>query len=370
MRIMMISGYGYWGNIGPDDLKGDTVQIGGGETAMFSIARELAARDNEVLVFYDTARPGKYDGVDYVPTRLFAECACAIESDVMVSWDNPHVFRFADLAKVHVMAFQLNDAFIGPFDHAIDKYFHPSQWHSEMFHKIYPEMSTTKSVVRITNGINYERYAQKVDERIPHRIVYSSSPDRGLHHLLRIWPRILERVPDAELKVFYDISKWLSLVESADAAGKELITTDRAHVIKDLIDAGLQHVEFVGAVGQWRLAREQLRSSLMVYSCDPVRPTEGFSMSILEGIIAGCKVITTNADALPELWSGAPGVTMLPLPIDDAQWVDAITAKLTEAPTTPSTDNVYVNQAMSWKTVAQRWIQEFNVCLSTYSQPS
>ena len=83
-------------------------------------------------------------------------------------------------------------------------------------------------------------------------------------------------------------------------------------------------------------------------------------MTILEGLIAGCRVITTNADALPELWASAPNVTMLPLPIDDNQWVDALVQKLTDSPI----ENVYLNQAMSWKTIAQRWVQEFNICPS------
>ena len=37
----------------------------------------------------------------------------------------------------------------------------------------------------------------------PHLIVYGSSYDRGLEHLLKMWPEIRKAVPDARLRVFY-----------------------------------------------------------------------------------------------------------------------------------------------------------------------
>lgn len=39
--------------------------------------------------------------------------------------------------------------------------------------------------------------------RDPHLIVYGSSYDRGLEHLLAMWPEIKEAVPDAKLNIFY-----------------------------------------------------------------------------------------------------------------------------------------------------------------------
>lgn len=36
-----------------------------------------------------------------------------------------------------------------------------------------------------------------------HRVIYTSSYDRGLEHLLKMWPDVRKAVPDAELHVFY-----------------------------------------------------------------------------------------------------------------------------------------------------------------------
>ena len=36
-----------------------------------------------------------------------------------------------------------------------------------------------------------------------HRVIYTSSYDRGLEHLLKMWPDVKKSVPDAELHIFY-----------------------------------------------------------------------------------------------------------------------------------------------------------------------
>lgn len=46
-------------------------------------------------------------------------------------------------------------------------------------------------------------YKWEEKTRNPHRVVYGSSYDRGLEHLLKMWPDIRKEVPDAELRVFY-----------------------------------------------------------------------------------------------------------------------------------------------------------------------
>ena len=120
MRIFVVSAYGYWGDVSPEDFHG-TRQIGGGETAMMHVSKELAALGHEVFVFYNTPRGQKFDGVDYVPMKFFTNMACSIEHDVLVSWDSPAALRFASRQKKTVLAFQLNDTYVGPFSYVIDQ---------------------------------------------------------------------------------------------------------------------------------------------------------------------------------------------------------------------------------------------------------
>ena len=39
--------------------------------------------------------------------------------------------------------------------------------------------------------------------RNPHGVIYTSSYDRGLAHLLEMWPEVKKVIPDAELHIFY-----------------------------------------------------------------------------------------------------------------------------------------------------------------------
>lgn len=59
-------------------------------------------------------------------------------------------------------------------------------------------LPTTKNST-ITAGI---QFASRTT-RNPHLIVSGSSYDRGLEHLLKMWPEVKKQVPDAQLRVFY-----------------------------------------------------------------------------------------------------------------------------------------------------------------------
>ena len=359
MKIIVVSGYGYWGNFLPSDLDKGVKQIGGGETAMISISRELARKGHDVMVFYDVAYPGRYDGVDYLPTSMFVPMVCQLEHDVLISWDNPHIFRFADRAALRVLAFQLNATQIGVFDYTIDRYMHPSKWHAERYNELYPEITPENQMFRLTNGIDLTRYEKKV-EREPHRVIYSSSPDRGLHHLLDVWPKVRKEVEDAELHIFYEIDNWLQMAAMAFGMPNIIKRGEYIKEFKENAEKCQQlGVTFHGGVGQKQLAEEQMRSAIMAYPCDPVQPTEGFSMTCLEAVTAGCSLITTDADALLELWADAPGVTILPLPFKPKLWVSTIVKELlSEETRTPTRPLQY-----AWATVAQTWEEEFKECL-------
>lgn len=353
-RIFVTSSYGYWGEYTRDDILGRGKQVGGGEHAMMSLAFEWAHLGHEVVLFYGNSELGKIRGVDFLPMNLFVSVACAMDHDVLVSWDAPHAFRFSDRAKKHIIAFQLNDAFIGSMDWVIDYYVHPSAWHANRFAGMYPEMNRDKIVSGITNGIKFERFTgPDFVEYNPHRVIYSSSPDRGLHHLLLMWDDIISDVNDAHLDVFYDIERWIENTKKFPMSEEMLM---RAEVVEGFLRGNHPSITFHGGVSQSTLTGFQKASGLLVYPCDPVQPTEGFSMTILEGLTAGCTVITSNADALQEIW-GTSGAKILPLPVHAPTWVKVITDEMK-----CKSENVLVrNRELQWETIARRWEALFGV---------
>jgi glycosyltransferase involved in cell wall biosynthesis len=142
-------------------------------------------------------------------------------------------------------------------------------------------------------------------------------------------------------------------------------------MLADYAASGL-NVKAFGGVGQWRLAKEQLSASVQAYPCDPSWATEGFAMTCLEAMVAGCKLIVTDADALGELWSSHPAAQTLRLPVRDGVWVDALVQALRAGPGNYS--NQHLLHEYSWSVIAERWEQELqaglNAIQSTGRSPS
>jgi hypothetical protein len=124
-------------------------------------------------------------------------------------------------------------------------------------------------------------------------------------------------------------------------------------------------LEVHGAVSPWQLAEEQLRSTVLAYPCDPILPCEGFSMTCLEGLTAGCRLVISAADALPELW-GSQAHALLELPVDRVRWAEAILDALAAGPRPPGPRQ---GLAPGWRAVAERWDAELRQLAGPRPQP-
>jgi glycosyltransferase involved in cell wall biosynthesis len=92
---------------------------------------------------------------------------------------------------------RLTPARADAFDHVLTL----SGWHERHIAGRYPFLAD--KIVRTRNGIHQPLFKPEAwNVRVP-RVLYTSSPDRGLDILLGLWPRIREQVPDAELVHVY-----------------------------------------------------------------------------------------------------------------------------------------------------------------------
>jgi len=77
-----------------------------------------------------------------------------------------------------------------------------TEWHKNLFKEKYPELKD--KITLINNGIDIDIF-NKIDDtitKIKNKFIYSSRPDRGLDVLLlRLWPQILDKLPDATLYI-------------------------------------------------------------------------------------------------------------------------------------------------------------------------
>ena len=146
-----------------------------------------------------------------------------------------------------------------------------------------------------------------------------SSPDRGLHHLLSIWPRVRREVPDAELRVAYHAYRFI------DGMRDELMFGEGAWRARSL-EASLRAarraggVTILGPIGRRALAKHQGETKVLAQMLDPIVPTEGLGVAVSEGIAAGCWPIVRPDDAFREVYDGF--VQWVPSAICDDAWRD------------------------------------------------
>ena len=309
MRILYLVGFtDWWGNYPSDILERDDAgTVGGGEAAALYTAFWLGEHGHEVT-YCSVASPGEYRGVRFTPLRDSVGIGLEGDWDAVVGWGNLAVLNAVGPGPARLFAQQLNDlrAEAG-WSALVDVVVSPSHTHAKLMHALLEDPG--RQVVEVVyNGFDPALFPWPPPlhprER-PMTVGWWSSPDRGLHLLLAAWSRIRSQVPDATLKVFYQVRKYIEIATGAPGRPAFL-----AHLLEVLLDRTLHlGVELVDAIPRRVLAKEQAQVRVQAYPCDPDGFTEGFACSINEAMGAGCLPIVRLVDALPELW----GDTAVPL---------------------------------------------------------
>jgi len=130
----------------------------------------------------------------------------------------------------------------------------------------------------IKSGEIHDLLSTRQPERNPHRLIWTSSPDRGLATMLRIFKRAREFVPTLELHCFYG---WDNIEKFDDSDGG-FWAKARAECESLLDQPG---VTWHGRVGQSQLYLEYLKSSLWAY---PTAFSETSCISAMEAQALGC----------------------------------------------------------------------------------
>lgn len=171
-------------------------------------------------------------------------------------------------------------------------------------------------------------------DKVPGRIIWTSSIDRGLHWLLSIFPRIKARVPEAHLRLFYGYSGDVENLEShltPHVAEDILEVSQRIRYLRAMLPRLKKYdVEYFGSVSYNQIQQEYKDAMVLAFTCDPTVYTEGFSISCLTAAGMGVVPIISDADALPSVYEGV--CEIVPGKVKDKlqEWEDAIVKALTD----------------------------------------
>lgn len=329
--------------------------IGGSETATIFTAREFARRGFRSVVFGDCdGMEGVYDGVEYIHYPKWDEFRKANRFHFFVSSRRADIFEHPIMADKKAII--VHDIWLSQDPNAnlwvqnVDKFFVLSPWHKEFFLKHHKNADPTKTVIS-RDGIDLARFSHRLTKE-PGRMVYSSSPDRGLDVLLDCLPEIRKCVPHANVHVFYGFENLEKAIKHRGGRPGELEWMNAIKVRLD--DPG---VVYRGRVGQTQLAKEMCKAEIWAY---PTAFTETFCMTGAEEMAAGNPVITSDLAALSTTvgdagilipgWNGSPEYK--------ARFIDEVVTMLTDKDRWRHyhEKSLLKAKAYSWEGVVDEWL--------------
>jgi glycosyltransferase involved in cell wall biosynthesis len=128
-----------------------------------------------------------------------------------------------------------------------------TEWHKTIFSEKYPELKN--KITLINNGLDLTSFPNVDSDnilknnKIKNKFIYSSRPDRGLNILLKLWPQIIEQIPDATLT----ISTYGSFPSNAEEVA-----------MKTLIDA-THSIHYLGKLNVEQLYNEMSTAEFWLY---------------------------------------------------------------------------------------------------------
>ena len=322
---------------------------GGSEEAVYHISKRMADLGWNVTVYASCGyKEKKFGKVWWKPWWSFNP---RDKQDILVVWRHPGIFEISgiDAKKKYVWLHDIlkaNEFTIKRLD-AIDKIFTLSKWQRGLF----PNVPDEKFMIS-SNGIEPEMFERKI-KRDPYRLIYTSSYDRGLETLLKLFPLIKKEIPQAELHIFYGWNLWdrMHFDNPEMQARKEII-------LKLLKQPGVyEH----GRISQEQIVDEYLKSGIWVY---PTEFGEISCISAMKAQAAGCIPITTNVAALEETVQFGLKVDSQNIYTNvDAQteWVNGVINILKNPPTEKKREEMenWARKYFNWDKIAEQWNKEF-----------
>lgn len=255
--------------------------IGGSEEAVINLTKEWAKAGYNVTVYNNCGKEAVYDGVTYKPWYTYNY---RDKQDILVVWRQLKLLDYdLNVSKIFVDIHDVIQA--GEFTekrlNKINKVFLKSEAHRELFPKVPDE-----KIVVVPNGMDISLFNKEV-ERDPYFIVNTSSPDRALSALIRLFPKIKAKEPRAKMKWAYgfDIFDIIHAKDREKQAWKKTM-------LRKMKEAGIENL---GKISHQEVAELTLSAGVMLY---PTHFMEIDCVSARKAQLAGTHVVCADFGAL------------------------------------------------------------------------
>lgn len=322
----------------PSLIKG----IGGSETAVIYLSRELAKKGYEVTVFNRCGQlKGDYFGVHYRP---YWEFNPKDSFNWLIAWRNPEMCEFVSAKQLWLWNHDKMDNFSEETIEKVDKFVFLSKWQAEQTNAPKDKWFLT------SNGIKM----YDLQEKNPYMLISTSSYDRGLEHLLTNWPKLKNTFPKLELHICYGWENYDKMGGSQEWKAKMVALMKQ----KGIVDHG--------RVGEKELAKLIGQANLWTYY------SHFWEINCIGAIMAqslGAIPVTTSYAALDETVQygvkvdGISEMGSMPEVVEQELVKETINLlkdkKKQEKLRSPMIN--WARKTYSWEKIADNWIKEYGL---------
>lgn len=312
--------------------------IGGSETAVVEVARALAVRGFDVQVFAARKKTVVHEhGEGKVTYRPYPEGDAYFQEQtpqVVITWR--HAYRYCE-APHYVWCHDLHAPGLENLN-AYDFVFALSDFHSKYLESMVQVPSNRIIVTR--NGVDPSKFHPKTSKKC--RVVWPSSPDRGLDNAVRILERVREQFSDLELHVFYGFDNMVAAGRGEEAMRLQKMIQEKPWIT------------FWGNVTKEKLYECLATARVWLY---PTNFMETFCITALEAGAHGAIPVVRKYGAAAETcerFGLSPVVIDLePTAENDAVYAEAVCNALREERDTPK----LCEEKISWQSLGDEWIE-------------
>lgn len=317
---------------------------GGSETAAIEIARWIKLKTGRpVKIFQPRADSQKMpSGVEYYPVSKIESYIKTYKPKAHIAWR--HATR---LTPVDSYVWSHDLITHGGENHGnYEKYLCLSGFHKEFV--IDQQAVPEDKIALVSNGINPKDFeGLEQVEKIPGKVVFSSSPDRGMERVIEICKLARQKVPHLELHLFYGFKNMRLAGQNAEA--------DR---LEALIAENSEFVKYHGMATKKELMRHFAESECWLYPADFI---ETYCITAIEALATRAYPLVRNIGALPYTLWGAYEMGMCTILDEDADgvekyqlWADELIKVIDEKQY--QRVNIDINE-YSWEKAADGFIQ-------------